>query len=282
MRSRGRASSARSRRGARWRRSARSRRSCSRTGSAPVSPPGSFAGTATNVVAVLTQDPYQLVELPRVGFKIADGVARSLGVELDDPQRLQAGLRFVLDEAETDGNTFLPLAELWQRAGRVLGVGELDPLESAVRALFAADEVVVEDDRIYLRRLWELEVSASLRSSPSGSARRRSSCSTDPERPALEISDEQWAVVELVRTRPLVLLTGLPGAGKTHTQRALVAISERARMRVLLCAPTGKAARRMRDLTGHDAMTIHRALGYSPTRGLPSRRGLGRFRTTTT
>ncbi len=217
-------------------------------------------------VAVLTQDPYQLVELPRVGFKIADGVARSLGVELDDPQRLQAGLRFVLDEAEADGNTFLPLAELWQRAGRVLGVGELDPLESAVRALLAADEVVVEEDRIYLRRLWELErgfaalVTERLGATPV-------ELFAEPERPALEISDEQWAVVELVRTRPLVLLTGLPGAGKTHTQRALVAISERARMRVLLCAPTGKAARRMRDLTGHDAMTIHRALGYSPTEG---------------
>jgi exodeoxyribonuclease V alpha subunit len=87
------------------------------------------------------------------------------------------------------------------------------------------------------------------------------------DRPAIEVSDEQWAVVELVRTRPLVLLTGLPGAGKTHTQRAIVDIARRARTRVLLCAPTGKAARRMRDLTGHDAMTIHRALGYSPFAG---------------
>jgi exodeoxyribonuclease V alpha subunit len=64
-----------------------------------------------------------------------------------------------------------------------------------------------------------------------------------------------------------VLLTGLPGAGKTHTQRVLVEIGRRARLRVLLCAPTGKAARRMRDLTGHDAMTIHRALAYSPLDG---------------
>jgi exodeoxyribonuclease V alpha subunit len=217
-------------------------------------------------VAVLRDDPYQLVELPRVGFRIADGVARSLGVEPDDPRRLQAGLRFVLDEAEADGNTFLPLAELWQRAGRVLGVGELDPLESAVRALLAADEVVVEEERIYHRRLWELE-----RRFAAIVAERAGESPVElfeaPERPALEISDEQWAVVELVRTRSPVLLTGLPGAGKTHTQRALVEISKRARMRVLLCAPTGKAARRMRDLTGHDAMTIHRALGFSPSEG---------------
>src|SRR6185437_10427596 len=82
-----------------------------------------------------------------------------------------------------------------------------------------------------------------------------------------DVSDEQWSVVELVRTRQLVLLTGLPGAGKTHTQRVLVDIARAANKRVLLCAPTGKAARRMRDLTGHDAMTIHRALAYSPNDG---------------
>ena len=100
------------------------------------------------------------------------------------------------------------------------------------------------------------------------------SCSTLPDRPErIEVSDEQWAVVELVRTRPLVLLTGLPGAGKTHTQRVLVEHRRRAAHAVLLCAPTGKAARRMRDLTGHEAMTIHRALGYSPSEGVPARRG---------
>src|SRR6266545_4102862 len=215
------------------------------------------------VVAVLRHDPYRLVELPRVGFRIADGIARSLGVELDDPQRLQAGLRFVLEEAESDGNTFLPLRELWQRAGRLLGAGELDPLESAVRALAAAAEVVVEGERVYRVELWEMECRlAAIVGERAGAGPVE--LFGEPDRLAVDVSDEQWAVVELVRTRPLVLLTGLPGAGKTHTQRALVEISRRARTRVLLCAPTGKAARRMRDLTGHEAMTIHRALGYSP------------------
>jgi exodeoxyribonuclease V alpha subunit len=217
------------------------------------------------VVAVLTHEPYRLVELPRVGFKIADGIARSLGVELDNPQRLQAGLRLVLEEAESDGNTFLPLTELWRRAGRLVG-GELDPLESAVRALAAAAEVVVESERVYCVELWEMECRlAAIVGERAGAGSVE--LFEQPDRPAVEVSDEQWAVVETVRTRPLVLLTGLPGAGKTHTQRALVEISRRARTRVLLCAPTGKAARRMRDLTGHEAMTIHRALGYSPNEG---------------
>src|SRR6266516_6150300 len=109
------------------------------------------------VVAVLTHEPYRLVELPRVGFKIADGIARSLGVELDDPQRLQAGLYFVLEEAESDGNTFLPLRELWQRAARLLAVDDLDTLESAVRTRAVAGDVVVEGERIYRAELWEME-----------------------------------------------------------------------------------------------------------------------------
>ena len=218
------------------------------------------------VVAVLSHEPYRLIELPRVGFKIADGIARSLGIELDHPQRLQAGLRFVLEEAESDGNTFVPLAELWQRAGRLLSVGELDPLESALRALVASAEVLVEGERVYRAELWEMErrLAADL---AKRALAKPVELFAQPIRPAVDVSDEQWSVVELVRTLRLVLLTGLPGAGKTHTQRVLVEIARNARKRVLLCAPTGKAARRMRDLTGHDAMTIHRALGYSPNDG---------------
>lgn len=219
-----------------------------------------------DVVALLQQDPYRLTELPRIGFKIADRIARSLGVELDDPQRLRAGLRFVLEQAESDGNTFLTFGELSKNAARLLGVGELEQLESAVHSLVEGAIVVVEGERVYRAELWEME--CRLGEALGERARARAAeLFEQPQRPGVQVSDEQWSVVELVRTRPLVLLTGLPGAGKTHTQRVLVEIARRARKRVLLCAPTGKAARRMRDLTGHDAMTIHRALGYSPNEG---------------
>ncbi|MGH2841097.1 MAG: SF1B family DNA helicase RecD2, partial [Solirubrobacteraceae bacterium] len=215
------------------------------------------------VVVVLSEDPYRLTELPRIGFKIADGIARSLGVGLDDPHRLRAGLRFVLEQAESDGDTFLLLDELWQGSGKLLAVGELEPLESALRALVVAGEVVIEDERVYRSELWEME--CRLGGALGGRARAAPvELFEAPRRRAVEVSDEQWAVVELVRARPLVLLTGLPGAGKTHTQRVLVEIARRARKRVLLCAPTGKAARRLRDLTGQEAMTIHRALAYAP------------------
>jgi exodeoxyribonuclease V alpha subunit len=217
-----------------------------------------------DVVAVLHENPYRLTELPRIGFRVADRIARSLGIEPDAPQRLRAGLLFVLDEASADGDVFLPLGELWPAAARLLEVPEAEPLESALHFLVREDEIVLEGERAYLAGLWETEcrLAAAL------AARAAAADSELFERPrppeGMDVSAEQWAVVELVRTRPLVLLTGLPGAGKTHTQRVLVDAARRARVRVLLCAPTGKAARRMRDLTGHDAMTIHRALGYSP------------------
>jgi exodeoxyribonuclease V alpha subunit len=218
------------------------------------------------VVDVLRTDPYRLTEVRGVGFKNADRIARSLGIELDDPHRLRAGLAFVLQEAEADGNTFLLLDELYRASARLLGVGDADALEGAVRALVGEGEVVVEGERVYRAELWEMErrLGEALGTRAAAAA---APLFDEAARPDVQVSDEQWSVVELVRTRPLVLLTGLPGAGKTHTQRVLVEIARHARRRVLLCAPTGKAARRMRDLTGHDAMTIHRALGYSPLEG---------------
>jgi exodeoxyribonuclease V alpha subunit len=218
----------------------------------------------TDVIAVLEDDPYRLTEVPRIGFRVADRVARSLGIELDAPQRLRAGVLFVLTEAAGNGNVFLPLPELWLAAARLLEVHDADPLEAALVRLALEEEIVVERERAYLTELWEAEthLAAALAERAAAPDDELFDPPARPER--IEVSDEQWEIVELVRTRPLVLLTGLPGAGKTHTQRVVVELARHAGVRVLLCAPTGKAARRMRDLTGHDALTIHRALGYSP------------------
>jgi exodeoxyribonuclease V alpha subunit len=213
--------------------------------------------------AVLRDDPYRLTEQPRIGFKVADRIALSLGIEVDAPQRLRAGLLYVLDEAASEGNVFLPLDELWREAARLLEVHDVEPLEAALSRLAREGEAAVEGDHAYRTELWESECRLS-EALAARSGDPSEALFEKPRRPDLDVSDEQWSVVELVRTRPLVLLTGLPGAGKTHTQRVLVQIARRARLNVLLCAPTGKAARRMRDLTGHDAMTIHRALHYSP------------------
>ena len=84
------------------------------------------------MIAVLEDDPYRLTEVPRIGFRVADGVAMLLGIELDAPQRLRAGLLFALGEAAGNGNVFLPLPELWQAAARLLEVHDAEPLEAAL------------------------------------------------------------------------------------------------------------------------------------------------------
>ena len=239
-------------------------RSSSRTGSARASPRGSCATYGTDVIAVLEDDPYRLTEVPRIGFRVADRVARSLGIELDAPQRLRAGVLFVLPRRPATETSSYRFRSCGRRRRGCSRSHDAEPLEAALAALAS-------------RR--RSSSSASAPTSPSCGRPRRASLLRSAERAAapddelfdpparperIEVSDEQWEIVELVRTRPLVLLTGLPGAGKTHTQRVVVELARRAGVRVLLCAPTGKAARRMRDLTGHDALTIHRALGYSP------------------
>ena len=182
-----------------------------------------------DVVAVLTSDPYRLTEIRGVGFKNADRIARSLGIELDAPQRLRAGLSATC--SRTPSPTATPSScstSSGANAGRLLGVGDPDLLESAVRTLVAEAEVVVEDGRAYRAELWEMEQ----RLGEALGARARAGAAPlfdEPRRPDVQVSDEQWSVVELVRTRPLVLLTGLPGAGKTHTQRVLVELARHAR-----------------------------------------------------
>ena len=174
------------------------------------------------VVAVLTREPYRLVELPRIGFRVADRIAQSLGIEPDDAQRVRAGLRFALEEAEADGNVFLA-------AGRSSGSQLAPSSASATRSSSsrrstrssAMPRWSSSGDRVYRSELHEMEVRL-------GEALGTRSGASDvplfaePSRPDSDLSDEQWSVVELVRTHPLVLLTGLPGAGKTHTQRVLV------------------------------------------------------------
>ena len=183
----------------------------------------------TDVIAVLEDDPYRLTEVPRIGFRVADRVARSLGIELDAPQRLRAGVLFVLTEAAGNGNVFLPLPELWPAAARLLEVHDADPLEAALVRLASEEEIVVERERAYLTELWEAEtrLAAALAERAAAPDDELFDPPARPER--IEVSDEQWEIVELVRTRPLVLLTGLPGAGKTHTQRVVVELARQRR-----------------------------------------------------
>jgi exodeoxyribonuclease V alpha subunit len=216
-------------------------------------------------IETLRLDPYTITEVDGIGFATADALARALGTPADAPARLDAGLRHALRQAEQDGHCHLPRADLLARARRLLATDASERLD----ALVASGALVAEDDTVSDPAMHAIErrlarSARELARSP-GALRLRA-----PERPttgAFVPTDDQWhAVLNAVGHR-LSILTGLPGTGKTQTMRALVDLLRAERRSVRLCAPTGKAARRLGELTGAEASTIHRLLEYVPGEG---------------
>jgi len=218
-------------------------------------------------IARLQREPYAICELDGIGFATADALARALDTPLDAPDRLAAGVLHALDQAQGDGHCHLPRAELVQRAARLLGGGDVD---DAIDVLAARGRVVVDEARrvaearldaveqrlaAHVRRLLEDEPALQL-----GSVKR-------PGVGPFVPSDDQWRGVTQALEHRLSILTGGPGTGKSATMRALVDLLKAGRCRARLCAPTGKAARRLSELTGADATTIHRLLEWAPGEG---------------
>jgi exodeoxyribonuclease V alpha subunit len=208
---------------------------------------------------ILHEDPYRLTEVEGVGFARADRIALAADVPLQSDRRAQAAAVFVLAEAEQQGHTYLPLAELAGRSARLLGLNP-DP-----DVLAAARGLTVDEGRAYRAptHACELAVAEAL-------ARRAASpphlVHEPDDIPEDGLTDEQWAAVQGAFAARISVLTGGPGVGKTVCTRAIVAEAEAADANIALCAPTGRAARRLEEATGHEAKTIHRMLEWAPGR----------------
>ncbi|MEA2358761.1 MAG: exodeoxyribonuclease alpha subunit [Solirubrobacteraceae bacterium] len=220
-----------------------------------------YRAYGADAIDALRTDPYGLTDLDGIGFATADALAQALGTPPDSPGRLDAGLRHALREAEVDGHCHLPRAELAERARRLLGA---DP-EDRIDDLAARGRLVVEDGRVFHPAMHAIErrLAGHVRALIEDEPRLRL---REPARPTggFVPTDDQWAVVQAVLDRRLAILTGGPGTGKTAVMRVLVDLLQSERRTVRLCAPTGKAARRLSELTGAPATTIHRLLEWSP------------------
>ena len=214
----------------------------------------------------LQREPYTICELDGIGFATADALARALDTPLDAPDRLSAGVLHALHLAETEGHCHLPRAELVSNARRLLGGG---PVEDAIDELEGRGKVIVEDGRVADARLHAIEsrlarhVRALLDSEPALRFKRVAR----PEVGTFVPSDDQWRGVRQALDHRLSILTGGPGTGKSATMRALVELVKARSGAARLCAPTGKAARRLSELTGAEATTIHRLLEWIPGEG---------------
>ena len=242
-------------------------------------------------VAVVRSEPYRLAaDVWGIGFKTADTIAAAVGIARDSPERIKAGLAYTLSEAADDGHCYLPEPNLIGDAAKILDVpaeliapclAELAAAEGVVREAVPATggppgaEAGGQVPAVYLPPFYQAERSlaqALLRLLGSGRDRLASFAGVDWDkalgwlrgRTGSELAPEQEDAVKLALTSRVAVLTGGPGCGKSFTVRSVVELARARGARIVLAAPTGRAAKRLAELTGHEAATIHRLLQLRP------------------
>jgi exodeoxyribonuclease V alpha subunit len=221
-----------------------------------------------DTVRVLRDDPYLVAEeVAGIGFRTADRIAQGLGYDHDDPRRAAGAALHLIGEGADDGHVFLTQAQLHEGARELSVPG--DKLDEALETLVGRGLLMRDGDALYAPPLFRAEVRAARKLRALGGAVTRPMGTDAALREALtdELADAQREAVEMSFDQGLFVLTGGPGTGKTTTVRALVEAHRKLRRRALLCAPTGRAAKRLSEATGSDASTIHRLLEYNPAQG---------------
>lgn len=225
-----------------------------------------FRTTEAAEIAAL-RDPYRLLDLPEIGWKRADAIARKLGVHEDDPGRLHAAVAHALGEAMRQGHSCLPPQDLVHRATQVVGHALAAQVPEALTA--ALEDSLVEEGGVVYRQevlLLEWRVAAVIARLVARDCRLHAEERTavDAVLATTQLTGEQRDAVLLALESGCSVLTGRPGAGKTTTTAAYLRCCEALGWSVDVAAPTGKAASRAKAVTGVNAQTIHRLLATAP------------------
>ena len=268
-------------------------------GLGPLTAQAVLAKLGAECEALIRENPFVLSIVPSVGFLTADRVAKRLGLAPDDPRRLRAVTRHVLDRASGEGHVMLPLGDLLRRSAQTLEGAA--PREAFVRALDEMEDglhIVIDRDVLpqpppldedesdlldgsgrfraelpcYLPRqhVHEVRLARGLARLLSGTAAplaTEEDLARAEEAASIELHpDQRSAVLELLR-EPVSLLTGGPGVGKTTIVQFVAQLAEAGGAEVLLASPTGRAAKRLSEATGRPASTLHRLLKFVPGEG---------------
>jgi exodeoxyribonuclease V alpha subunit len=230
---------------------------------------GAEAGT------VVTRAPYALIGRVRgIGFRTADIMARGAGIPEDDPLRLRAGLRHLLEQAENgNGDMCVPEAWLLEQAERLLNVSAQSLLDELERLLamgqLRRDE---EPERMLMQpAAWEAEWGTAMSlfqlTRPIGPKPDPIDFESVFQALALELTEEQKQAVQAAVGNRVTIISGGPGTGKTTIIRAIIEVLKGSRRHALIAAPTGRAAKRIEESSNYPAATIHRLLRFNPENG---------------
>ena len=230
-----------------------------------------------DAINLIRENPYRLTtDIFGIGFKTADRIARSLGIDMCSKYRLMAGIKYVLGEyCAKGGHTYLPYDILVSECERLLEVPR-EMLEEACVSLVMNKELVMEDmdgcTAVYLMPFYYSELGVSKRILEIlSSAAKKIDANADlaitsyESETGIKLADKQKEAIISAIQNGVVIITGGPGTGKTTIIKCIINIMESSDMKISLAAPTGRAAKRMAEATGRESKTIHRLLemGYT-------------------
>ena len=224
-------------------------------------------------ISVVKSNPFKLTEIWGIGFKTADTVAQKMGFDKENAYRRRSGLLYVLNEcSNNNGHCFMPRGELAQKSAEMLDIDE-SKLDTTIDEMLRVGDIILEPpDSLYLPSLFHCERGVAERiltllrgefSFPNVSD-IISRVEQDAE---IQYDDIQKSAISTAAKSKAMILTGGPGTGKTTTVRGIIAVFRQAGMRILLAAPTGRAAKRLSETTKMEAKTIHRLLEAKPPNG---------------
>ena len=232
-------------------------------------------------IETVRENPYRLAnDIYGVGFITADKIAQNLGIDRNSLIRAKAGLIYILNRLTEEGHVYYPESQLIHKAKEILSVDE-EIIILAVKELSKEKELFLEDldpdgnlKAVYLAPFHVAETGVAqmlmnLKESPSNirPIHPEKAIEWVQQKLNIELGRRQEEAVLLAATSKGLIITGGPGTGKTTLITAILRIFQQMKLRVLLAAPTGRAAKRMNEATGWEAKTIHRLLEYSPRKG---------------
>jgi len=237
-------------------------------------------------IAVVKQNPYRLAtDIFGIGFVIADGIAEKLGFSKDSELRAEAGILYVLHQLSDDGHVYYPYELLIAKCQEILQV-DRDVIQKAFGTLSLDKKIIIEDinedieefrenkKAVYLAKFHLSETRIANRLKQLIQA-QKSIRKIDAQKAiewvqkqlSINMAEKQIEAVKCAIDNKVMVITGGPGTGKTTIINAILRIFEKLKIRIMSAAPTGRAAKRMGEATGHKAKTIHRLLEYSIQKG---------------